>query len=218
MKVIKKLLGISLILFICACSKERINADGNQITEIRQTQNFKSVSVAGSSQVSITYGTNFKVELKGSSNLIANFTTRVVNNELLLKYEKVNVDQDDISVYITMPALEQIRTSGSAGFELFGIFPQQENFRVYISGSGNVNVSGELASTNLHGEIAGSGNANLEKIASKKSELEISGSGNFRTRTEETLKVKINGSGNVYYFGNPVLESSLIGAGKLVKL
>lgn len=216
--------SIKIVLFFCViliglgCSKESLSPNGKQVTEVRSTAPFTVVSVSGSSEVTISYGEGFKVEVAGSDNLVTKFRTRVVNNELQLKYDGVNVPKDDVHVNIQMPRLFGIRISGSSDMEISGIFPLVETFSAVISGSGNIRLQSLMLADQLIVELAGSGNADLQKAIVEQADVVIAGSGNLRAAVNDHLKVKINGSGNVYYVGSPVLKTSVTGAGKVIKL
>jgi hypothetical protein len=204
-------------LTILGCSKEPINPSGEKISELRNTGSFTGVDIAGSSSVHIRYGSDFKVELKGSNNLVSNFSAKVENNVLLLKYNDINVGSDDLDVYITMPGISSLSLSGSASFDLSGNFPPQESLATFISGSGNINFHGELTVNTLKGEIEGSGSSALEMINAKNADLRIAGSGDFKATVSDHLKAKITGSGNIHYFGSPVLVTDISGSGKVIK-
>ncbi|WP_214229590.1 DUF2807 domain-containing protein [Pedobacter sp. B4-66] len=215
---IKTVLFFCLILIELGCSKESLSPNGKQVTEVRSTAPFTAVSVSGSSQVTISYGEGFKVEVVGSDNLVTKFRTRVVNKELQLKYDDVNISKDDVHVNIQMPRLLGIRINGSSDMEISGIFPLAETFSAVISGSGNIRLQSLMLADQLIVELSGSGNADLQKAVVDQADVVIAGSGNLRAAVNDHLKVKINGSGNVYYIGSPVLETSVTGAGKAIKL
>ncbi|WP_017258786.1 head GIN domain-containing protein [Pedobacter arcticus] len=207
-----------LLLLVLACSKEKISPSGKQITVTRTTGEFDKVGVSGASKVYILPGSTFKIEVKGSENLVSKFITKVENRELILKYSKdVNVQSDDIEVYINMPKINRVSTYGSATVELSGNFGSQEIFLANISGSGDIKFDGILKVNNLEAEIYGSGNCDLQKIIAKNANAETRGSGSITTTVTDKLDVKIAGSGNVYYYGNPVLTTEISGSGKAVK-
>ena len=102
----RTILFIAIISFFClSCTKDRLTGDGNVITEIRKPGNFTGIHSSGANPVKITYGTEFKVEIKGSGNLIPRYKTEIFNGTLNLGYEFVSVHKDDIEVFVTMPAI-----------------------------------------------------------------------------------------------------------------
>jgi hypothetical protein len=204
-------------LFFFSCTKDRLVADGNIITEVRNPGTFTGVHSSGANPIKIAYGNEFKVEIRGSGNLIPRYKSNIHNGILNLGYEFVNVRKDDIEVFVTMPAINSASMSGSGKLDINGNFPAQNLFRLTISGSSNTNVNDTFNADEVNVTISGSGDANLEKILSKKGDVKISGSGDVRLSVQNTLKVRISGSGKIYYTGNAAVDSEISGSGTVVK-
>ncbi|MDQ8003611.1 MAG: head GIN domain-containing protein [Pedobacter sp.] len=212
------ILGLIAIINFSACKKDRLTGNGNIISETRDIAQFTGVNSSGATDVKITYGTTFKVVVKGSSNLIPYFKTRVTNNVLYLGYENANVKDDDIEVEITMPSITKIDVSGSGEIDIKGSFPAQQSLSVAISGSAEVEVESPMLVEQVKVEISGSGEADLEEVGAKQAEANVSGSGSVKFQVSDNLKAKISGSGKVYYKGNPTIQQDISGSGKLIKL
>ena len=214
----RTILFIAIISFFClSCTKDRLTGDGNVITEIRKPGNFTGIHSSGANPVKITYGTEFKVEIKGSGNLIPRYKTEIFNGTLNLGYEFVSVHKDDIEVFVTMPAINHASMSGSGKLDIAGNFPAQNQFLLTISGSSKTNVNDLFSAEEVVVNISGSGDADLEKIRSKKGDVKISGSGDVRLSVENSLRARISGSGKVYYTGNAVVDADISGSGTVIK-
>ena len=211
------LLVLTTIFSLSACKKDRLTANGNITSETRDVAQFTGISSSGATEVKVTYGTTFNVVVKGSSNLIPQFTTRVVNNVLYLGFEHVNVHRDDIEVELTMPSIQRVSVSGSGEIDIKGSFPAQQSLSVDISGSAEVEVENPMLVERVNVEISGSGDADLEEVTAKQADANISGSGNVKFQVSDHLKAKISGSGKVYYRGNPTVQQDISGSGKLIK-
>ncbi|HEY1008623.1 MAG: GIN domain-containing protein [Daejeonella sp.] len=213
------LLFIAIIsLFSISCTKDRLTADGNVITEIRKPGTFTGVHSSGANPVTITYGAEYKVEIKGSANLIPRYKSNIHNGVLNIGYEHVNVQDDDIEVFVTLPALKKASMSGSGRLWIDGNFPAQDIFRLSISGSSKTTVRGFFAADEVNVDISGSGDAHLENIQAKRGDVRISGSGDVRMTVQNSLKARISGSGKVYYTGNATVDSEVSGSGSVIKL
>ena len=158
-------------IFFISCTKERLEANGNIRTEVRNPGTFSSVSSSGSKRIHISYGHVYEIELRGSSNLIPRYKTRIHNNTLSVGYENVNVVDDDLEVYITMPQFEGARLSGSGKIYVSGLFPYREHCDFDISGSGDITVRDEFEVEDLDINISGSGNVNADKILSSNADV-----------------------------------------------
>jgi hypothetical protein len=202
---------------LTSCTKERLEANGNKITDVRNPGTFDGVSSSGSNRVFITHGEEFHVELRGSSNLVSSFETKVRGNTLELGYKNASVSDDDVEVYITMPELEFLALTGSGEMSVRGDFPSKEKFNLRISGSGDIELHDELDVKNADIDLSGSGKAELENLHAENADIDISGSGDVKVSVAAQLRSRISGSGQVFYRGNPELDSKISGSGKVVK-
>ncbi|MEJ2880782.1 GIN domain-containing protein [Pedobacter sp. GR22-6] len=208
------------ILSACliSCSKDRLTASGDKSTETRTVKQFTGIESSGANDIHISYGTEFRVMLKGSDNLLPYFKTEVLGNTLRLGYERVNVKHDDVEIYVTLPALNYISLSGSGDATISGSFPQLNVLQVLISGSAELEAENSLQTDELLVKISGSGEVDLKRVQSNSAELSISGSGEAKIGACQHLKARISGSGKVYYTGTPLIDSQISGSGKLLKL
>jgi hypothetical protein len=206
-----------LIIGLVACKKDRITANGNVISEQRDLRNFNGLSASGSTPVKIYYGNEFSVLVKGSSNLIPYFKTKVVNQTLQLGFENASVRRDDIEVEVTLPIVEKIEISGSSNVSIYDSFPTLQNLIVKLSGSGKVEALKPIATEQALITISGSGNVDLKQLSALRAEVTISGSGNAELQVQNQLKATISGSGKVYYRGNPSIQQDVSGSGRLIK-
>lgn len=58
------LLSILSIVMLNSCSKDRLTANGDRITETRTLNEFTGVLVSGANRVNLNYGNEYKVVLK----------------------------------------------------------------------------------------------------------------------------------------------------------
>jgi hypothetical protein len=215
----KKQIFLLLFAMVCAsCTKERTSANGKQTSEVRSPGSFNNVNASGSNRVHIAYGSSFKVELRGSDNLVPHFKTKVVGDELNLGYEDFQVDDDDIEVFVTLPALHGVGLSGSGHVTINGAFPQQESIDFHSSGSGHLEVLDPMEAGTVSISISGSGITDAQKLRSKTANVQVSGSGDVKVSPQETMNVNVSGSGTIYYTGSPAIESSVSGSGKIIRL
>nr|WP_121273080.1 head GIN domain-containing protein [Pedobacter schmidteae] len=211
------LFAIISILFL-SCSKDKLTASGDKTTETRFPGQFSGVNASGSNPVKISYGPEFKVEIKGSNNLIPYFKTNILNNTLYLGYEKASVQHDDIEIFISLPAIRKAVLSGSGKISIEGAFPNTSELKLSISGSGDILVKDKFETEESLVSISGSGKADLQKVDSKKAQIDISGSGTATVNVQNKLKADISGSGKVYYMGSPEVDADISGSGKVIKL
>lgn len=207
----------SVTIVFSSCDKEGIWGNGSIKTEERTLNAFTKVSVEGSTQVHIIRGEDFDVAVKAYANILPHLKTKVDNGILTIKFENsVNVKNDNSEVFITMPVLNGLHTSGSGDIDVKGNFVATETFNAGISGSADISIE-NATSDKLKVSIAGSGDFKSFGFNAKEADIQISGSGNVELTVSEKLVAKIRGSGNIYYKNNPAIDADISGSGKLVK-
>ena len=130
--------------------------------------------------------------------------------------------------------LETVKAKGSLTMKLLGTL-NTDKLNLSLTGNGEVacdNISCTLLTSNVSGKgtimIKGkalrveniiSGNGIIDQFGMKAENVscKISGNGNINVNVEQNLYVKILGGGNVTYVGNPKIQQSISGSGKLIK-
>jgi Putative auto-transporter adhesin, head GIN domain len=207
---------ISAMLSLISCYKERISGNGSTSTETRNINGFTAIAASGSTNVYITEGAAFKVEIKGYSNLLPYYETKLINNTLQLGYKQnVNIKHDNTEVFITLPVLNGLTLSGSGNITTTGDFGGNTDFNATVSGSGNIYFSSGVTQ-NFYSKVDGSGSIYTLNMVADKVDATISGSGKIEITAGNRLNVKITGSGKVYYKGSPVITTNITGSGAVL--
>lgn len=207
---------LTTVVLLVSCSKDRIAASGSVVTEDRDETDFTGISTSGSNNVHVSKAAAYSVKLKGSANLFAYYETRAVNGILKLGYKKdVNIKNDNIEVFVTLPSLELLSVAGSGNIYVEGSFDGNNTFETTISGSGNIDLDQGTAQ-NFSCTISGSGNVRAFGMLAEKAVITLSGSGNAEIAASSFLTVNILGSGDVYYKGSPAITSNISGSGSVI--
>lgn len=213
----KYLFIASFILLAMSCNKDKVVGSGDVISETRIVPTFTGVSSSGSTDIFISKDKDINVEAKAYASLLPYLETNVDNNTLLVGYKnQINVSNDNSEVFVKMPALYKVSTSGNANINASGEFNTTQ-FEATTSGSGDIILpSGSVKYLTI--KTTGSGNVNGLTFAAENIDITITGSGDVRVNATGNLKFSISGSGNVYYTGNPKnITSDITGSGKLIK-
>lgn len=216
----KRLFAFFVIAFLAAsCSKDVVRGSGDIITVERNTDNFSGLNTSGSAKIYINYAPEISVKVKGYSNLVSEYITEVKNSTLYLHYRNnLNVKNDNIEVYITMPGFNALNMSGSSSIKATGNFEDTDNLSISTSGSAGISI--DKMNSNSY-TIQSSGNSNIATLGvkTKTAKVEISGNGETSLSVTDKLEVHISGNGKVSYKGDPTeVVTNISGNGKLVKL
>lgn len=208
-----------------------IDGSGTAATETRDVGSFDTVAVEGSGTVIIDIGPSASLTIEADDNLLAHLTSEVDGGALVLSSD-VSVDPKVPIVYrITVPELAGIEVSGSADVRAAPI--SGERFTVAISGSGDVEAS-EVDATSVDVSISGSGSVTLvgaagtlaaavsgsgdvraADLAVETAQVDIAGSGGVEVDASLRLTGSISGSGDIEYLGEPSVDVSETGSGRV---
>jgi Putative auto-transporter adhesin, head GIN domain len=185
-----------LITVLTSCKKDTIIGNGPTETELRTVSGFSKVDVSGKTNVTITYGAAFKIEVKAYRNLLSSLETKVNGDVLKIGFKNgTSVSNDNSEVFITMPLLTKFSTTGNSIVNINS--GAADNFEAVITGASKLEGLGFTA---------------------KSANITIEGIGTASFTITDKLNAKITGSGIVYYKGNAAVTSTINGSGKVEKL
>jgi hypothetical protein len=215
---------------------KKIEGNGKMTKQNRPLTGFQSVSLAGGMKVQISTSANTAVTVEADENLQDYIITEVKSGSLKIKLkEGYSVKSNGITVYVTMPSIEEAVISGSGTIRSENEIPAKGNFDAIISGSGTIDM--HVKSESVKARISGSGNISLAgstsnvdvvisgsgsfkgfSMPSSDASVKISGSGNVETTVNGHIDAVISGSGNVYYKGKGEVSLKSSGSGRLKKV
>jgi len=201
--------------------------------EVRQLDTFSGIGISISADVFYTPGSKHEIRIEGDDRDVEDLITKVEDGFLKIKYPNWKIRRSKLTIYVTSKELDAVKMSGSGLFESAKPISADE-MDLAISGSGDI-VFSKLTADEVEVKISGSGDVILESGSADELDLRISGSGKLkaeafevsefsagisgsggaRITAKEELDVRISGSGSVYYHGNPRVNSSSSGSGKV---
>ncbi|MFO7754729.1 MAG: head GIN domain-containing protein [Bacteroidales bacterium] len=206
-----------------------------QSSETRDVNDFTGVSFGVAGDLILKQGNSFSVVLEGDKDYLEEIKTRVKDDRLLIRHDRwLNWGNKKVSVYITMPVINDLSVSGSGNIIAEKI--KADDLEISVSGSGDIDL-GELVAGSVDCSISGSGTIEISEGTAGDGELSISGSGKYRgdefalkyldvsisgsgscyTMVEEKLEARVSGSGDIYYSGSPNVDARVSGSGKVRK-
>ena len=215
LKKISLCLAVLSLPALSGCMMNFIEGSGVSATETRTLTDFDSISLAGSGDVSVVKGDEFKVVVEADDNLMQYVKTEVNGRDLGLAMESSFKNpirtKTTVRYTVTCPELKSVSVAGSGDINAEDF--ETDEFSIAIAGSGDVKLTGSANKLDI--SIAGSGDCKLQDFVVKNAEISVAGSGTARIRAEETLDVSIAGSGDVYYYGKPKVSQSIMGSGNI---
>ena len=204
--------------------------------DVRILRVFSGIGIGVHADVYYTPGNTHEIRIEGEARDVEDLIAEVDDGFLKLKYENWRIKRSKLTIHITSKELDAVKMSGSGLFESDSPITSEE-MDLAISGSGNI-VFKKLNAEEVDVKISGSGDVLLDSGSAEELDLRISGSGKLKAETfdvdefsasisgsggaritaKEEIEVRISGSGSVYYHGNPRVNSSSSGSGKVKAL
>ncbi|MCK4989467.1 MAG: DUF2807 domain-containing protein [Bacteroidales bacterium] len=201
--------------------------------DVRQLEAFYGIGISVHADVFYTPGNTHEIRIEGDDRDVEDLITKVKDGFLQVKYNDWRTRRSKLTIYITSKELEAVKISGSARFES-GKPITADEMELAMSGSGTI-IFDKLESDEVDVKISGSGDVLLDSGSADELDLKISGSGKLKAETfevnefsaaisgsggaritaKEDIDVRISGSGSVYYHGNPRVNSTSSGSGKV---
>jgi hypothetical protein len=235
----KTILMLVLAVTITACGNMSNFGSGKIVTEERSVGNFDSVYVRGEGTVYLTQGEEISVVVETDDNLIRKVYTEVKGGTLELRYASglfgTHLRPTGGYIYhVTVPNLESITISGSAGVFADGVVIERldldvtgsgrvaiddlkaDEVNATITGSGTITLSGEADTQRV--SVTGDGIFDGRDLEGKYVRVNNKGSGKTTVWATEALDVSVEGDGEVHYYGDVEPDVSSTGSSKVQSL
>ena len=217
----KKLVVVILLLvtglFIFP-SCEKVVGEGPLVTQTRIVGNFTGVSSEMSGTVNFAIAPEYKVEITAQQNILDVLNTNVVNGVLHIDF-KNNVrvrEHEDLLINITAPYADYFRLSGSGNMNVQGDITAN-NLKVTLSGSGDITVQNAAIADKIDADISGSGNISIAGGSAVNEDVDISGSGKVEMAgvDAQNAVTHTSGSGDVKLALSTNLDAHISGSGSV---
>ncbi|MBK5719938.1 DUF2807 domain-containing protein, partial [Dysgonomonas sp. Marseille-P4677] len=217
--------------------KRQVRGNGNITNNEVNISDYKQLEFSGSSTLIYEQKPNEAPYLRiETDENIYPLLTIESNNGVLTIDSKKNIRPTKFMIYTNSTALEKLSASGSIKAQVKGKL-ETSGLEFSLSGSGNVVIDSLICQTLkskasgsaditinggkvslIESSISGSGKVNTVAIQADSVYCTVSGSGDFDVWADKYLQIKVSGSGNVRYKGNPNIDKSISGSGKVMQI
>ena len=212
------LVSLAAAFIIVFPSCEKVVGEGPLVTQIRTVGNFTGVSSEMSGTVNFAIAPEYKVEITAQQNILDVLNTNVVNGVLHIDFKNnVRVKQhEDLLINITAPYADYFRLSGSGNMNVQGDVAAN-NLKVTLSGSGDIAVQSAVIADKIDADISGSGNISIANGSAVNEDIDISGSGKVEMAgvSAQNGVTHTSGSGDVKLALSKNLDAHISGSGSV---
>ena len=215
--IVASLLAVVALAWAVTRDSESTNVvvgSGVAASETRELAPFSSVDLAGVNDVTIGVGSEQLVTVRADDNLLDLVTTEVRGGVLVIDQTGSFDTVAPMIVEITIPAVDEIRLSGSGAIAVDG--HDLRTLSVALPGTGAIRAAGTVAMLDV--DVAGTGEADLGELVAQNATVAMSGTGAVLVHVTGTLTAKVSGTGSVVYTGDPdQVYREITGTGAVVE-
>jgi hypothetical protein len=243
-EIVARVLAVAVLSCVTACSEpdriihanpDVIDGNGHVVEESRTIGSFSGVELRGIGDVYIQQGPLEQLSIRAEENLLPYLHAEVRSGELLIWKDAATLRPTRrVEFHLTVVNLGRLAMDGAGGIHAAGLATGP--LALDLSGAGSIEIS-DLEAPSVHLDstgvglvtlsgtvqqqsirLEGSGGYSGGDLASREADIVITGVGSATVRVEDRLTAAIGGSGSVYYIGDPAVDSSISGSGRVVRI
>jgi hypothetical protein len=236
MKSILYTISVALmVLALNSCSFNSVRGSGTIVSNEVSIPDYKGIDFGGGATMVYEQkpGAPY-LRIETDDNIYPLLKVEVKGGTLHI-HSTENINPTKFIIYTNSSTLEYLSINGSMKATLKGRL-ETSFLDMHISGSGNITIedlvcgtlrtrvsdSGDFSvvgkATNMESHISGSGKMVATDLVADTVSCSVSGSGTFFVTATKYLNVNISGSGSVKYKGDPHIERSILGSGKISRI
>jgi hypothetical protein len=191
----------------------QITGSGNRIREKRQVASFSSISTDGAFQIEVVAQKPMALEVEGDDNILPLIDTEVTNSVLHIKPRQNYSVSEPIILRIAVPNLEGIAANGAGKIDISGL--NNEKFEIDLNGAPSIKLAGETKLLDI--DTNGAAKIDANKLHATRAVVESKGVSKVEVYASEQLDATVSGPSSVIYTGNPVVNKTVNGPGRVEK-
>lgn len=211
--------GHFFLIFLSGCSidwnRNDLKGSGVIQTESREVSGFQAISLNSQGKVTVRQSGKESLTISAEDNLLPHLVSRVSNGTLVLDTESgINLrPTKPIEYMVEVISLENLRISGVGNLECTDL--NSPKLSVLLSGVGNLTIQGSVDVLDL--KVSGVGSFKGSELQTKKATVKNSGVGNAVVNVSDQLDATVSGVGTIEFLGNPSVNQSVSGIGRIRK-
>jgi hypothetical protein len=214
----RKLLCLLILLPLLALGchhgmRSEIRGSGKREIQKREVAPFTSISTEGAFTIEITCQKDLGMEVEGDDNVLSLVSSEVSNNVLRLRNTKNYSVSEPVRFKISVPNLEGLAVTGAGRIEIKGM--NNEKFEIDSEGAPTISVSGNTKLIDI--DTSGAGKIDTQNLHAARAVVDSKGVSKIDLDVTDQLDVTVSGPSLVTYKGDPVVNKTVHGPGKVEK-
>ena len=215
----RKLALLFLLLPVLAAAgchhgmRAEVRGSGKRVMQKRQISPFTSISTEGMFEIEVTCQKDPSLEIEGDDNVLELVTADVSSNVLRLGNTKSYSTSEPVRIKITVPNLEGLSVSGAGRIEIKDV--KNDKFEIDSNGAPNITVAGNTTVIDI--DSNGAGKIDTHNLRASRGVVDSKGVSRIDLDVKDQLDITVSGPSFVTYRGDPVVNKTVHGPGKVEK-
>ena len=214
----KKLLALVVLLPILFAGCHHgfgadVKGSGKRATQKRDVAPFTAVTTDGAFDIEVVCQKDQGVEIEADDNLLPLIETQVSGNTLRLRPTQNYSAEDPPKIKITVPNIEAFTANGAGKIQISGV--SNEKLQVSLNGAPSLTASGTTKMIGV--DTNGAAKVDTHNLRSGRAVVDSKGVSKVDLGVSDQLDVTVSGPSHVTYKGDPVVNKTVHGPGKVEK-
>jgi len=216
--MMKKLLLLVLLLpVLCAGCHHGfgtgVKGSGKRLTQKRDVASFTSISAEGAFDIEVVCQKDLGIEIEADDNILPLISTEVSNNVLWLKPKSNYSAEDAPKIKINVPNIEAFSADGAGKIQISGV--NNDKLQIALDGAPNLTASGTTKMVGI--DTNGAAKIDTHNLRAAHAVVDSKGVSKVDLGVSSQLDVTVSGPSHVTYSGDPVVNKTVHGPGKVEK-
>ncbi len=205
-----------LSLLVAGCKhhmREGVRGSGKREVQKREVAAFTSISTEGAFNIEAVCQKTQSLEIEGDNNILSLISTEVSGGILRLKNIQNYSVSEPVIIRISVPNLDGLTVSGAGKVDVSGL--KNEKFEIDSEGAPQIKVSGSTKVIDI--DTSGAAKIDTHNLHAAKGVVDSKGVSKIDVDVSDQLDVTISGPSTVTYEGDPAINKTIHGPGRLEK-
>jgi len=213
----KKLLSLIVLTLLvtagCHHGFNEVKGSGKRELQKREVGPFTSIATEGAFNIEIVCQKDLSLEVEGDDNILPLVSSEVRGNVLRLSNTKSYSVDEPVTFRISIPNLEAITADGAGKIQITGV--NNDKIQISSNGAPTITVAGTTKMVGV--DSNGAAKIDTHSLRSAHAIVDSKGASKVDLGVCEKLDVNVSGVSQVTYRGDPVVNKTIHGPGKVEK-
>jgi putative autotransporter adhesin-like protein len=193
--------------------RSEVRGSGKRERQKREIGAFTSISAEGAFFIDVVCQKDPSLQIEGDDNVLPLVTTEVSGNVLRIRNSKSYSVNEPITLKLSVPNLEALSVNGAGKFQVTNV--NNEKFEIDSNGAAMITVSGTTKVIDI--DTNGAAKIDTHNLRASRGIVDSKGVSKVDLGVSDQLDVTVSGPSIVTYKGDPTVNKTIHGPGKVEK-